>query len=212
MIVRVVLSLIVLFLLPCCSGQYTRWEQDISVNGMEFKRVRHSVRDGDTVMTIGYLKQSALVNGILCRADWIHLDSEMNPVLFQLEEEAKMLNSLFPKGTWIVKMQDGLAVVFPTDTVIQGYSCLGGGGPNGIRTSFYNNGNLKFFYAAKETEFEGIKCKGGSLHTISLHENGALQGCTLAKASFINGNWYKRGEKIRFDQAGRVVNHNTAER
>jgi hypothetical protein len=159
-------------------------------------------------MTIGYLKSSSVINGTHVRADWLHLDIDNNPVLYRLERERELSNFLFPAGTWIIKIPDGIAAVFPVDTIIGGYLCRGGGGANGIRTSFYSSGAIKYFYTSGVTDVEGVKCKGGTMHTISLHEEGSLSGCTLAEDHTFNGVSYKKGEKVRFDESGKVATAN----
>lgn len=204
----VALTILALSLFLSCSGQYTRWEHNVSVNGLEFKKVRYSVKSGDTTMTIGYLKSSAMVNGIFVSADWLHLDNENNPVLYRLEKERELSNFLFPAGTWIVKIPDGIAAVFPADTIIGGHLCRGGGGANGIRTSFYSSGAIKYFYTSGVTDIGGVKCKGGTMHTISLHEDGTLSGCTLAEDHTFNDILFKKGEKVRFDESGKVATAN----
>jgi hypothetical protein len=57
----VVFSVFILSLFLSCAGQYTKWEHNASVNGLDFKKVRFSIKSGDTTMTIGYLKSSAVV-------------------------------------------------------------------------------------------------------------------------------------------------------
>jgi hypothetical protein len=201
----VVFSVFILSLFLSCAGQYTKWEHNASVNGLDFKKVRFSIKSGDTTMTIGYLKSSAVVGGTAISADWLHLDHEKNPVLYRLEKERELSSFLFPAGTWIVKIPDGIAAVFPADTTIGGYLCRGGGGANGIRTSFYSSGAIKYFYTSGVTDVGGVKCKGGTMHTISLHENGTLSGCTLAEDHTFNGILVKKGEKVRFDESGKVL-------
>jgi hypothetical protein len=204
----VVFSVFILSIFLSCSGQYTKWEHNVSVKGLEFKKVRFSIKSGDTTMTIGYLKSSAVVGETPVSADWLHLDSENNPVLYQLEKETELSNFLFPAGAWIVKIPEGIAAVFPVDTTIGGYLCRGGGGANGIRTAFHSSGSIKYFYSRGVTDVGGIKCKGGTMHTISLHKDGTLSGCTLAEDHTFNGILFKKGEKVRFDESGKVATAN----
>jgi hypothetical protein len=195
--------LVTVALTSSCSGQYTKWEKNITINNIEFKKIRYGLNESDTTVIIGFLKQSTFIDGYRCKANWIHLNKNRKPVLFQLDEETVINNIAFQKDSWIIKDGENLACVFVRDTVIQGYLCRGGGGPKGIQTSFYTDGNLKSFFARGDVRIGKVKCQGGIIHPVILYENGTLKECTLAEDFMHQGNLYTRGTNIVFDSSGK---------
>ena len=110
--------LLFLALFPVNShAAYTRWEKDREINGMEFRKIRYSVKDGDTVTVIGYLKAETLIDGYSCKAGWVHFSKNWELKLFQLDREAIINGFQYPKDTWIRFNDKGNVVcTFPKST------------------------------------------------------------------------------------------------
>ena len=94
---------------------------------------------------------------------------------------------------------------FPDDIEIQGMMCIGTGGPKGVQTSFYKNGNLKYFFSREKLEIDTVPCKGGVFYIIGFYENGLLKTFTLYDNCVINGKEYKKHTNIKLDESGNVV-------
>jgi hypothetical protein len=101
------------------------------------------------------------------------------------------------------------------NTVIQGYLCRGQG--HGFKTMFHDNGQLRTAWLAEDQFIQGIPCgrfrflsavfgpiHGKFGHT-GFHENGRLKYCELSENFTIEGQRFRRGDAIWFDQDGTLV-------
>lgn len=190
-----------------CSG-YTQWKKNITHDNIEFSKLRYSVNENnDTVSIIGYLKNDCDVYEIPAKADWVHFSKNWYPELICLSKDFEYSNVKLPKSSWLIREEGetGFSAVFPNDKLIGNYNCKGGGGAKGARTSFYKSGKLKSFFSESDVEIDGIKCKGGVFNYIKLYENGKLKYCTLAEDQKINGKDYRKGQKLKFNSKGKII-------
>ena len=101
------------------------------------------------------------------------------------------------------------------DTEIQGYLTRGEG--HGFMTEIHPKGQVKTVYLAADQVIQGIPCakfrflsavfwpvhgKNGGTY---FHENGQLKYCELSKNYSIEGQRFRRGDAVRFDQDGKLV-------
>ncbi len=200
-----VVTLFLLMLANACKERYTAWEKDKTVNDIGFSRVRYGMIENDTVTIIGFLKQPTIINGYLCSPDWVHMEKDGKLLLFRLEEPSEINHVTFPRETW-VRFHDGnLIVVFPRDTVIQGFFCRGGGGVKGVQTSFYENGSIREFYSNNTLIIDDVKCYSDPTNPIGLHDDGSLRYCTLAEPLEYDTGEIKKGTRIEIDEEGHIV-------
>jgi hypothetical protein len=167
-----------LALLNCKVLSGKRWEYDSEKKGLHFKKLRYSVgRNGDTTTIIGYLKDNTVINGLPCKKGWIHFSKNWKLKLFCLYEPAVCENIPLPENSWILKRADTefTTVVFPKDTVIQGFPVKGGGGAKGVHTRFYRSGKLKSFFPSKDFIFDETGYKKSVFKSIQLDENGIIK-------------------------------------
>jgi hypothetical protein len=195
---------VLLLALYGCKERYTAWEKDKTVNSIEFSKVRFGLIETDTVTIIGFLKQPTVINGYPCSADWLHMEKDGKLLLFKLAEAKEIHQVAFPKDTWVQFNDGNLVVVFPADTVIQGFFCRGGGGVKGVQTAFYKNGNLKSFYSNKNLVIDGVNCISNPMNPIGLHDDGSLRYCTLAEPLEHDTGEYKKGTRIEIDEEGHI--------
>lgn len=193
-------------LLVSCSGAYyTSWEHNINVKNIQFEKLRYGVENNDTLSIIGYLSEATQIQGYPCSADWVQFNKSWKLTLLKLSEEKQIGETIFPKDTWIKPRKDRLIVVFPGNTVIQGYHCRGNGTSKGIQTSFYPSGKLYSFFPPEDVRIGQINCKASLLNNIVLFENGTLKSCTLAEDQLIQQENFKKGSRVSFHQDGRVM-------
>lgn len=104
-------------------------------------------------------------------------------------------------------------------TLIQGYLCKGEG--HGFMTRFYPNGQLRVGWLAENQIIQGIPCakfqflsaligwaQGGVANkngSTGFHENGMLKFCELSENFTIEGQRFRRGDAIGFDQNGKLI-------
>lgn len=97
------------------------------------------------------------------------------------------------------------------NTVIQGHLCRGSG--HGFMTGFHPNGQLDMAWLAQDEIIQGIPCAkyrfmsrlfGGGERTL-FDENGKLRYCTLSDNLTIEGQKFKKGDKVNFDKDGKLV-------
>jgi hypothetical protein len=102
------------------------------------------------------------------------------------------------------------------NTVIQGYMCRGQG--HGFMTRFHPNGQLRTAWLAEDQVIQGIPCakfrflsaligwvEGDKDGHTGFHENGQLRYCELSENFTIEGRRFRRGDAIRFDEDGKLV-------
>lgn len=149
----------------------------------------------------------------------IELYKDGNIEFCRLAKVDTISNQIFPKGTGVHFTPEGTLnwVFLPEDMEIQGLYCLGGG--HSFMTGFYPNGRLKTVWLGKNEIIQGIPCskfrflseifywyhgKGGSTR---FHENGQLKQCELSKAYEIEGQYFRKGDLVKFDIFGKLLNH-----
>ncbi|MCU7503000.1 MAG: hypothetical protein HF314_07995 [Ignavibacteria bacterium] len=204
---QICLGTFILVTLCSCNRGYSAWEKNKLINGIEFEKIRYGLKDNDTTAIIGYLKANTIIEQYPCAADWVHFTKDWKLKLFRLCNKTTINNFEYCKNSWIRFTQEGSVIcVFPEKTLVQGFKCIGGGGPSGISTSFYKSGRLNYFYSDGDILVDNILCKSDLFNNIGLHENGKLKECTLAQDKRINSINYKKGTRIFFDEAGMVKN------
>lgn len=198
--------LLIIVSFVACNGQYPDWEKNTVKNGIEFKKLRYSITNNDTTI-IGILKENTEIKQMPCKNTWVYFTSKWELTMFCLSEKKSIAGKNFEKDTWIL-MHPGnnyFSVVFNENKTIDGFLCLGGGGPKGIRTSFYNTGELLSFFTKNDIEISDIKCAGGVLNPITLYKNGALKSCKAAENFTIAGKHVKKGEKVSLSEKGELT-------
>lgn len=200
-------AIVILLFISGCNNGYTRWQTNVKVDNMSLEKLRYSVHEEDTSLIIARLKTDTEIRGIPCRAGWIHFRSDWTPADFCLSCDYTYSNVDLPGGAWVLRHADGevLVVVFPADTLIQGHHVRGGGGIKGVQTTYYSSGALRQFFPASDEVIDNIKCRGGVLHPVTLHENGRLRSCTLSEDLTAEGKTISRGTVIEIDSAGIIT-------
>ena len=201
------LSAGIIFIISSAYAGYTKWEKDITRHNIRFEKLRYSVSDGDTNCVIGFLKENTRIENYPIKASWVHFSKNWELEMFCLSDTATIHGVLLHPNCWIVHNTNDkyLSVVFPNDTIVNGYPCKGGGGPKGARTRFHNNGQLRSFFSNETVVIDGIACKGGSFHPVLLHENGKLESAKLAEPYEYNGQKIKKGKVITIDANGKIT-------
>lgn len=197
----VILTISVLLFFAACSNKYTKWQNDVETGGLSFTKLRYSVYNNDTLSIIGKLKTGSPKNTYPLKAGWVHFTKNWEPMLFCLDTDCNINSRRFKAGTW-VSLHTGnefFSVVFQKDTIIDGYKCKGGGGINGIQTSFYNSGQLRGFYTDRNITVDGFKCKCNLFHPIILDGEGKLKSCKLNERIFINDTLLRKGTILQIN-------------
>jgi len=189
--------------MSCIRGHYTKWEYNRNTHNIEFSKIRYGIADNDTIVIIGFLKSSTWVEGYLCEADWVHFTKDWKLIMFKMAETKTINNFQYPQNAWIHIRNNTIICSLPHDTVIQGYLCRGNGGPKGIQTSIYPNGQLESFFTKGNIKINEINCKGGVFSNIVLYDDGRLKECTLSEEQSINKIKFKKGVRIHFDESGK---------
>ena len=192
-----------------CIYKYTKWQWNVDINNMNFTKFRYSLNHQDTISIIAYLKTDTEIDGIPYKAGWIHFTKEWEPKLFCLYKNYSLNKVELRSGTWVMLNMDNqsFSVVFPNDTLINGYKCKGGGGVKGVQTTFYNSAKLFEFFPDGDIMIDSIKCKGGVFYPVKLYENGKLQSCTLNEQRNFDGTIVKQGSLVRIDTLGKIVEY-----
>lgn len=102
------------------------------------------------------------------------------------------------------------------NTEIQGYLCRGEG--HGFMTGFHPNGQIRIAWLAEDQVIQGVPCRKFQFLTAALgwvegdkngstvfHENGLLRYCELSENFTIGGQSFRKGDVLRFDQDGKLV-------
>lgn len=189
-------AILVAGLLTVLSGCVT-WQHDVEVNGIPFKKYSANSVRGDN---IGYLAEDAIVQGYPCKAGFIALHDDLSLTLFTAASAIEFGDITVPPKTYVYINQGGHIerCAFPADVEIQGHLCRGGwGGPQGVTTSFYDSGKLRYFFSREDAEIDGVLCKGSLLHGIRLHEDGSLSECRSAAQQTVDGVTYGKGSEIK---------------
>lgn len=200
-------ALVALFIFTGCGTGHTGWQSDVVKDNMSFTKLRYTLNEQDTTSIIGLLKNDTEIMGIPCKAGWIHFTSQWKPKDFCLSRAHTFRNVDLPAEAWIAIHPDNdrFSVVYPTDTLIKGYNIKGGGGMNGVQTTYYSSGALRQFFPASEAVINDIKCQGGIFHPVTLHENGRLMSCTLNGEITAEDRTISSGTDIKIDTAGIIT-------
>ena len=133
-----------------------------------------------------------------------------------LSREDTLSGQPLPAGTEVHFTEDGVNWCFlQKDTIIQGHLCRGKG--HNFMTSFHPNGQLRTAWLAIDEVMQGIPCSKfrflsavfagihGKPCQTSFYENGQLRYCELSKNMTIQGKSYKKGDAVRFNTNGTLV-------
>ena len=171
------------------SADYTKWEKEISYNGISFDKVRFHIEGSDTLEIEGYLSQPTNINGIPC-SNYIVLKEGGRLKKITLSEDFYMFDITFPKGSLLNFKEEGLSCYLSSNTMVQGFLCSGNYTKKiskSLETVFYPNGELKWFYPPEDVLINQVYCKGGKSIIIGLYMNGRLMKCTLSQDQIIDG-------------------------
>ena len=156
------------------------------------------------------------VQGVSCTGK-IEYYQNGNLEFCHLAREDTLSGQRLPAGTGVHFTEDGLFnwCMLQKDSEIQGYLTRGEG--HGFMTEFHPKGQVKTVYLVKDQVIQGIPCakfrflsavfwpvhgKNGGTY---FHENGQLKYCELSKNYSIEGQRFRRGDAVRFDQDGKLV-------
>ncbi|MCH7691438.1 MAG: hypothetical protein IIA17_10395 [candidate division Zixibacteria bacterium] len=156
------------------------------------------------------------VQGVSCTGQ-IEYYQNGNLEFCRLAREDTLSGQSLPAGTGVHFTEDGLFnwCMLQEDTEIQGYLTRGEG--HGFMTEFYPKGQVRTVYLAEDQVIQGIPCakfrflsavfwpvhgKNGGTY---FHENGQLKYCELSEHYSVEGQRFRRGDAVRFDQDGKLV-------
>jgi hypothetical protein len=170
------LILLFLIIINISCAQSIRWINNEEINSIQFKKIRYSCNDSDTISIIGFMNYNNIIQGYPCKKGWVHFTKEKDLKLFCLSETHEVENIMLPVGCWIIDTQNDnfTTVVFPNDTIIQGFPVSGGGGVKGARTRFYKSGKLKSFFPSKDFISNDTKFKKSIFHSVKILSDGSL--------------------------------------
>ena len=190
----------------------TKWEKDKTIAGVDFEKVKYivSIADNDTLKIKGILKEAQKIQGYPCAKNYVSLTYDYRLCYFKLNREMNIKHNKLPKGTWVdIRNDSTMLCMFQKDIMIDGkHPCKGAkteNGAKGIHTWFYPNGNLNGYFAYEDVNINGVWCKASLLHPVTLHKNGKLKTCKLAKNLEFEGEIFLKGTEVRFDEEGQVL-------
>ena len=134
-----------------------------------------------------------------------------------LAREDALSGQLLPAGTGVHFREDSVFdwCFLQEDTKIQGIQSRGDG--HGFMTEFHPNGQLKVAYLAEAEVIQNIPCAKfrflsavfwplhGKNGRTSFHDNGRLSYCELSKKYTIEGQRFRRGAAVIFDENGKLA-------
>lgn len=130
-----------------------------------------------------------------------------------LARDAQVSGHAFPEGTRLGFDSEGRldCCFLARDTALQGHQCRGKG--HNYQTCFHPNGTLRFFSLVEPEHIQGVLCDKSTFWKwvfsgnagVELHDNGSLKGCLVAEDVQIQGKPFKKGGRVAFDPAGKVV-------
>jgi len=132
-----------------------------------------------------------------------------------LAHEDTLSGQPLAEGTVVNFTEDGIFdwCFLQTDTEIQGHLCRGES--HGFMTGFHPNGQLKTAWLARDEVINGIPCAKfkflGNQNPARFHPNGRLSFCTLAEDITFEGQAFKQGDDVRFDEQGQLIQDKTEE-
>ncbi|RLD35641.1 MAG: hypothetical protein DRI74_10490 [Bacteroidetes bacterium] len=153
------------------------WIKDVKINEIDFDKIRYSCNESDTISIIGFMKNDNEIQGYPCKKGWVHFTKEKEIKLFCLSKAYTIGHTKLPSMCWIIdaRNDDFITVVFPNDTIIQGFSVRGGGGAKGVRTVFTKKGVLKSFFPSKDFIRNNVTYKRSLLNPVDILPNGSIE-------------------------------------
>lgn len=139
-----------------------------------------------------------------------------------LAREDTLSGQPFAAGTGVHFTEEGIFewCFLRQTTEIQGYMCRGEG--HGFMTRFYPNGQIRTAWLAEDQIIQGVPSAkfrflsaviawaqggvGNKNGSTGFHENGKLRHCELSENFTIEGKKFRRGDALRFDLEGKLVN------
>lgn len=158
---------------------------------------------GDGSIAAALLAEPAAIQGLPCRS-WVRFHRDGKLSTCELAADAAVQGHMLPAASFLVFDEEGqLRTCFlAQDTLIQGYWCRGG--PFKTATTFHPDGRLRSFFARDALSIDGVSCVASSHDPVHLHGNGRLAGCRLAADITRDAETLRKGQVVRFDDAGRV--------
>jgi hypothetical protein len=169
-------------------------------------------RPGGPVAT--QLTAAAEIEGVPCAAGtvWYHANGRL--CRCTLSRDATVRGAPLPAASSVAFNADGSHddVYLPRTTEIQGLRCRGAG--HQFMTTFHPDGHLKLCWLEADTVIQDVPCAAFSIWSdvirrrvsgVSLHRNGRLAECRLARAVTLNGTRLDRDTRVRLDEDGRLV-------
>jgi hypothetical protein len=149
------------------------------------------------------LDDPATIQGLRCR-NWVRFHQNGKLSACELAAETAIAGHTLPAASYLVFDEDGLlrSCFLSQDTQIDGYWCRGG--PFKTATTFHPDGRLRSFFARDAVTIDGVACVANSHDAVQLHGNGRLAGCRLAADVTRDTETLRKGQVVRFDEAGRV--------
>lgn len=151
------------------------------------------------------LKEPVTIQGYPCQR-WIRFYENGVLEQFELTETLAIQGIDVPEKSTVFLYRDGhlQKCWFSKTLTLQEVPCKGGR-IGKVSTTFHKNGKLRRCFLPETTIIQGIPCKASLLDHVGFDPNGKLESCTLADTITLNGNVYKRGMKLRFNEQGEVL-------
>lgn len=207
-----ILFFAILFMLPAtCLAQYTKWEKDVSFQGIEFKKLRFREDGRESLYADGILKKETIIDGYPCYKK-ITLTKNGHAKFFILAEDFEVAGNKFKKETQVIIRSDSSFLIHCLNNpVVQGYHIEKTNYKNlffvgSTNFSLYPSGKLRFFQPVDDIEIEGVWCRPSPVRGgVSLYENGRLKECTSAKEQTIQGELVEKNFTLKFNVAGKIT-------
>lgn len=176
MSMRYYLILLLFSILHISCVQNAKWIKNVEIDAIPFAKIRYSCNDSDTISIIAYLNNNTIIQEYPCNKGWVHFTKEKDLKLFCLSEPYEVADIMLPEGCWIIDAQNGdfTTVVFPNDTILQGFPVSGGGGVKGVRTKFYKSGSLKSFFPSNDFISNDTEFKNSIFNSVHISSDGKL--------------------------------------
>jgi hypothetical protein len=202
---KLVVLLVLVNILACKGQEYTKWENNQTINHIQFERIRYKMDKQDTVLIIGQLKNEIQIGGYLCAPGLVHFNKNFEIQLFKLAAPLKIGKHEIGAETWVSLEKRGfIACIFQQATKIEDYVCMPGKETAGPQVVFDQTGNLRSFFSPHDVKIGNVYCSGGKTNEIGLLKNGALEFCTFSIDQIINDVKYTAKTIVYFDFNGNV--------
>jgi hypothetical protein len=194
-----------IFALLCsCAPWQIGAERNVVLDGIAFKSCRQ-MEDGTV---LGVLAEDTVINGWPCDKGFVAFHDMWRLDELQLSQTFNWNGIELPEKTWVFLDTLGRVTVcmFPHDMVIHGFPCRGSWmGKEGIMTTFYPNGQLKFFCPPEDLVIQGVPCSKSLFAGIELYPSGQLKRCRLSDDFTLEDRVWAKGTVLAFTQTGKVV-------